>query len=247
MAIIFISYAREDIEVASRLYYDLKREGHDPWMDRIDMLPGDLWKRAIRLASSEVFLHKGYYSRDRKSDIVVDLAIEVMLPGASSWSILWIWECKDHEHPVPVGDVEEFWAKLQQIGGVNVKGGIATTSALQPEALAYARAKGIAVVRIIGRNLIAVNASDGFGGAGLSGDLEDRIITTIGDCSRAIVDPEYIALGGKGTNFLAIHNGEMFESWSSLLLHKINMKGEPKKKFGALFSNPFTGFRRKRT
>ncbi len=96
-----------------------------------------------------VHLRKGYYSRDRDSLIEIDVSIEVRLVGAEAWSILWAWECKDYADAVPVNDVEEFWAKLQQIGGANIKGGIAVNGPLQSGALNFARAKGITVVRLV--------------------------------------------------------------------------------------------------
>jgi hypothetical protein len=50
MAKIFISYAREDVEIAEKIYDDLLRNDHSPWMDTRDMLPGEPWKEAIRSA-----------------------------------------------------------------------------------------------------------------------------------------------------------------------------------------------------
>jgi len=50
MAKVFISYSREDTAIASRLYYDLKKSGLDPWLDREDLLPGQQWRPAIRAA-----------------------------------------------------------------------------------------------------------------------------------------------------------------------------------------------------
>jgi hypothetical protein len=47
-----------------------------------------------------------------------------------------------------VGEVEEFYSKLSQIGGANVKGGFASAGPLQRGALQYAKSKGIAVLRI---------------------------------------------------------------------------------------------------
>ncbi len=44
MSIIFISYGREDWELASRLYGDLKTHGLEPWIDQEDLLPGQNWK-----------------------------------------------------------------------------------------------------------------------------------------------------------------------------------------------------------
>jgi hypothetical protein len=44
---IFMSYAREDRDVAERLYKDLKREGLKAWIDVEDLLPGEDWRLAI--------------------------------------------------------------------------------------------------------------------------------------------------------------------------------------------------------
>ncbi len=47
MSRIFISYAREDADVALRIYDDLKDDGLDPWLDTQDLLPGEEWERTI--------------------------------------------------------------------------------------------------------------------------------------------------------------------------------------------------------
>lgn len=98
----------------------------------------------------KIFNKKGYFSKDRQKEIVVDISIEVYLPGEEKWSILVIIECKDYKHsPVPVDDVEEFNSKLQQLAGANVKGIIVSTNAYQEGAINYARARGIGVARIL--------------------------------------------------------------------------------------------------
>lgn len=104
---------------------------------------------AVKADCCEVFLRKGYFSRDRKSDIVCDVTIEVTLPKQREWSLLWVFECKDYATPVPVDDVEEFHAKLQQIAGANVKGTMVVRGVLQKAALEYARSKGLGVMRIL--------------------------------------------------------------------------------------------------
>jgi hypothetical protein len=52
---VFICYAREDHEVAKKLYKDLKRVGVTPWLDTEDILPGQNWKvttqKALRASS----------------------------------------------------------------------------------------------------------------------------------------------------------------------------------------------------
>jgi len=50
---VFICYAREDVEMAKRLYDDLERAGVSPWLDRKKLLPGQNWKRAIKQAMKD--------------------------------------------------------------------------------------------------------------------------------------------------------------------------------------------------
>jgi hypothetical protein len=55
---IFIAYAKEDAVPANRLYEDLARHGHAPWLDRLKLLPGQNWPRRIEeaIASSDFFI-----------------------------------------------------------------------------------------------------------------------------------------------------------------------------------------------
>ncbi len=50
---VFISYAREDYEIAEKLYNDLKRTDIVPWLDIIDLNPGQNWKQGINQAIKE--------------------------------------------------------------------------------------------------------------------------------------------------------------------------------------------------
>jgi hypothetical protein len=59
-----------------------------------------------------IFHRKPYYFRDRRSKIVFDLAIEISIPGIPIPSMVYLIECKNYDHPVPVSDIEEFFAKL---------------------------------------------------------------------------------------------------------------------------------------
>lgn len=94
-------------------------------------------------SQAKIFKKKGYFSKDRKSYIIVDIAIEVWPPEAENYSILWVCECKNYSGLVPVNDVEAFKAKLDQIAGKNIKGVLASRNALQPGALDYAQSNGI--------------------------------------------------------------------------------------------------------
>ena len=55
---IFLAHASEDKEPVRRLYHDLKARGFEPWLDEMDLVPGQVWKteipKAIRQAG--VFL-----------------------------------------------------------------------------------------------------------------------------------------------------------------------------------------------
>jgi len=49
---IFMSYAREDLAQVSRIYRRLQRAGHQPWMDKHNLIGGEKWEPAIYRALS---------------------------------------------------------------------------------------------------------------------------------------------------------------------------------------------------
>lgn len=51
--LVFLSYAREDIEAASKLYNELVEVGINVWFDKESLVPGAKWRLAIRSAISE--------------------------------------------------------------------------------------------------------------------------------------------------------------------------------------------------
>jgi len=55
---VFLSYAKEDSEIANRLYEDLNRARFSAWVDQKKLLAGQNWPRAIEAAieSSDFFL-----------------------------------------------------------------------------------------------------------------------------------------------------------------------------------------------
>lgn len=99
--------------------------------------------------TSKIFSKKGYYSRDRGKNIITDISIETYLAGAADYSLLTVIECKDYDGTIPVDDIEEFYSKVQQITGVNVKAIFVTKSALQEGALTFAKSKKIGVIRYL--------------------------------------------------------------------------------------------------
>jgi len=129
----------------------------------------------FRRECCRIFLKKGYYSRDRGKNIIFDIAVEVHMPGSSEYSLLIVIECKNYKHSVPVDDAEEFFAKLQQVSGANVKGIIAATGEFQKGTIDYCKSKGIGLVRhfdetqmkwVLKRSASALGTSDlGIGGS----------------------------------------------------------------------------------
>jgi len=95
-------------------------------------------------------LHKpAYYSRDRRKDIIFDVSIEIRRKDAEIPYWIWIWECKNYSHKVPVDDVEEFHAKLNQVGANRTKGTIITPVGFDEGAYEFALSKGIGLWRWI--------------------------------------------------------------------------------------------------
>ncbi len=159
-------------------------------------------------SACELFQRKSYFSRDRDSDIEFDISIEVTPRGSAHWSLLWVWECKDYSSSVPASDLEEFWSKLQQVAGLNVKGGLATNSSLQSGALNFAQSKGIAVVRILPAKQVRWVLADLVG----HGSPEREMYT----CSRAILEQDF---EGVNRRVFGIRNGAAYSDWVKLIKH----------------------------
>lgn len=108
---------------------------------------GDL---GLNSSLCKIFKKKGYYSRQRERDIITDVSIEIFAKNSDTPLIIWVWECKDYAGSIPVDDVEEFHAKLEQIGSDKTKGTIITSQgAFQRSAVSYASAMGIGLARIL--------------------------------------------------------------------------------------------------
>ena len=116
---------------------------------RVEITANRFWAQK---SCCKVFHKKGYHSKDRNSNIVFDVAIELYLPGAKDYSSLVLIECKDYTHPVPVDDAEEFFAKVQQVGAANVKAVLASPAAFQSGTREFAKSKGIGLLRHFDRS-----------------------------------------------------------------------------------------------
>jgi hypothetical protein len=156
---------------------------------------------------SKVYHRRGYFSSAREKEIIFDVTVEVTLRGASKPSIIWVWECKDYESLVPVDDVEEFHAKLEQIGADNTKGTIVTRRGFQQSALKYANSKGIGLARIFPANQI-----DWMLHRGVSGE----IVTPRMDSHAALAaltDPTFTSVN---RDFFGVTTGFRFGNWPSI-------------------------------
>lgn len=110
------------------------------------MLKGEF---VISYNGSEVFHKKPYYSAKRKSDIVFDIAVECRRTPEKDPFLFIIIECKDYGKTIPVDDIEEFYQKIDQVTGKNVKGIFFSTNSFARGAVAFAESSGIAVVRML--------------------------------------------------------------------------------------------------
>jgi hypothetical protein len=93
---IFVSYAREDSDVALKLSRDLKAAGAQIWLDQLDIPPGERWDRAVEAAlerskcllvvlsprsvSSENVMDEVSYAIDEKKEIVPVIVEQCKLP-----------------------------------------------------------------------------------------------------------------------------------------------------------------------
>lgn len=121
-------------ELEQRIFELIKKELHN------DSFP-------IKRANCKVFKKKGYYSKDREREIIFDVSVEVYCPGSDKYSFLILVECKNYKSPVKVEEVEEFFAKAQQVAAANSKAVVATSSSFQSGARTFAKSKGIALLR----------------------------------------------------------------------------------------------------
>lgn len=101
----------------------------------------------IKANSCKIYKQQKYFSKDRESNIVFDIAIEVYLAGSTTFSFLFLIECKNYGHSVPIDDVEEFFQKTQQVAAANSKAIIFSRASFQKGAKTFSKSKGIGLVR----------------------------------------------------------------------------------------------------
>lgn len=92
--------------------------------------------------SAKVYHKKSYFSKDRQSNIVFDVSMEVFDDSDEHFSLLFLYECKDYPtRKVRVDEVEEFWSKMQQVAAN--KGYIFTRVGFEIGCVEFAKSKRI--------------------------------------------------------------------------------------------------------
>jgi hypothetical protein len=120
MAQIFLSYAREDEDKVKELYQRLSDAGFEPWMDKKDILPGEIWKSRIPQAirESDFFLaclsgnsvnKRGWIQREIKD------ALDIWQEKLDSDIYLIPARLEDCEIPERLGDFQ--WVDLFEEDG----------------------------------------------------------------------------------------------------------------------------------
>lgn len=154
-----------------------------------------------------IFHRKGYFSAKRKANIVFDISIEISFPGATDYSVLILVECKNYAKTVPVDDVEEFFAKVEQVGEANTKGIFISNNALQSSALNYCKSQGMGVARYFdGQHLkweLQRTASASFAGNPIADDREAYTGLTLPDYKSSVFELYMLSPSG-ATNSLNI-------------------------------------------
>nr|VFJ64957.1 MAG: Restriction endonuclease [Candidatus Kentron sp. FW] len=135
----------------------------------------------------KIFPKKGYYSKDREKDIIFDISIEATLPGQDRYSFVFLIECKNYSHRVPVDDVEEFFAKIQQVSGANAKGIVVSTNSFQEGAFNFARSKGIGLLRYFSKEKVEWVLTRSPSGMSSTAHADSKWLNTY----RALRDEDY--------------------------------------------------------
>ena len=94
----------------------------------------------------EVFKKKKYYSSERKSDIIFDLSIEVRPSESEKPVLIYLIECKDYSHKIPVNEVEEFHRKASQIKDSQIKTVFITSNTFQSGAYNFANSNNMMLI-----------------------------------------------------------------------------------------------------
>jgi hypothetical protein len=149
-----------------------------------------------------------YFSRDRQKNIVFDVSIEVRRRGAVEPYWIWVWECKNYSHTVPVDDVEEFHAKLLQIGPNRAKGTMITPTGFGSGAIEYAKSKGIGLWRFVPSGSLVLI-------------MEDKREATEAEIIRALTTQDTTKFRDYGSFYALTCTGHLTTDRTLLIKHEL--------------------------
>jgi formylglycine-generating enzyme required for sulfatase activity len=126
---IFLAHAREDKPQVRKLYADLKARRLDPWLDEVDLMPGQIWKTEIpnAIRHAEMFLaclsrqsieKRGYVQREFRQALS---AFAERPPGSIYLIPVRLDECDVPDLEIPDLDLnlrDIQWVDLWQEGGL---------------------------------------------------------------------------------------------------------------------------------
>lgn len=131
---------------------------------------------------SIIYQKKGYYSEQRKGNIICDISIETFFPNAKDYSILNIIECKYLNKNVIVDDIEEFDSKLTQIGKHNSKGIIASNKGFSKSTINFAKSLKIGLLKVKNDNQIEwINYRKKYADIDFENDNTESFLAQIGN------------------------------------------------------------------
>ena len=126
---IFLAHASEDKAQVRKLFADLKARGFDPWLDEIDLMPGQIWKteipKAIRRAeiflaclSSQSVAKRGYVQTEFRQALA---AFGERPPGSIYLIPVRLDECEAPDLEIPDRGLslkDSQWVDVWQEGGL---------------------------------------------------------------------------------------------------------------------------------
>ncbi|MEG2299733.1 MAG: ImmA/IrrE family metallo-endopeptidase [Acinetobacter sp.] len=92
---------------------------------------------------------KPFFSKDREKNIFFDLVLEIFLPHQTEPFLIFVIECKNYNHKVPVDDIEEFASKIDQIRFQKISPICITTVGFQSGGLTFAKNRGITLWKVV--------------------------------------------------------------------------------------------------
>ncbi len=175
-----------------------------------ELASGDL---GIQPECAKVVHRKSYFSQQRQKPIIMDVVVEFYRPGSDLPFLEWIWECKDYTNKVPIDDLEEFHAKLEQIGVHSKKGTVVCRNGFQESVLSYAQNMGLGLARMLPEGSL-VRVQEAIRDDTISSELAKRSLTQ--EPARIFFNSHFfgISCSGEGTNSL---HGMLVREFGDLL------------------------------